>query len=306
MNRVTSVLVTSALFSFVTGTALARVEQPSMKDTMCGPGSHAVCGTTPVRSVPLGLSGYSPVSYLDDKRAEPGSPAISSGYQGVTYFFSTAKQRDTFIANPEKYLPAYGGTCAFGCSIDSDFVPDPTSFEIVDGRTTLFLKNEKVDAKALWDKGPGAAKAKADAYYAKRVAGRSRAYDGARNIGADGVALAGYSPVSYIEDNRPERGSPDFAVENHGVTYLLASADQVKAFKANPDRFEPQCGGWCAFGMAIEDKFPVDPASFKVVDGKLYMFLKNSNVDALALWNKGTQTEEIAKANKHWKKVSNK
>lgn len=304
MNTLSRSVASCATLALALCAALAHAEPSQMKDVQCSPGSHAAGEGTPVRTVAVGLAGYSPVSYLDDRKAEPGSPAISAEYQGTTYYFVSAKQRETFNASPEKYLPAYGGTCAFGCSVESTFVPDPTSFEIVDGRTTLFLKNEKVDAKALWNKDPVAAKAKADAFFAKAHEGKSLAYEGARNVGADGVALAGYSPVSYIENNRAERGRSEFSVVNHGITYFLTSAEQVKTFKANPDKYEPQCGGWCAFGMSVQDKFPIDPTKFKVVDGKLYLFLNNSNVDALSLWNKGSESEEIQKANAHWKKVS--
>jgi len=102
-------------------------------------------------TVRLGLGGYSPVSYLDRNKAEPGSPLHAAEHDGVTYFFTTDGQRRTFESNPEKYLPAYGGYCAFGCSVDSKFIPDPTSFEIIEGRTHLFLKNDEVDARALWN-----------------------------------------------------------------------------------------------------------------------------------------------------------
>ncbi|QNN22563.1 YHS domain protein [Planctomycetales bacterium ZRK34] len=114
----------------------------------------------------LGLAGYSPVSYLDERRAEPGSPRFSADHADVTYFFTSEKQRESFRADPHRYLPAYGGYCAFGCTIDSKFVPDPTQFKIVNGRTHLFLKNDKVDALKLWNQGDQAQlMRKADAYW---------------------------------------------------------------------------------------------------------------------------------------------
>lgn len=296
MTSFTQRFLSVALVAAVASTALAS--RPGMAPV------EPAAAAEPIRAISLGLAGYSPVSYLDERQAQPGNPAISAEHQGVTYFFTSDAQRQKFAANADKYLPAYGGTCAFGCSVNSTFVPDPTSFDVVDGRTVLFLKNDKVDAKSLWAKDPAAAKAKADAFYSSKLAKKSRAYIGARNLGADGVALAGYSPVSYIDDNKAQPGNPDFAVEHKNVTYFLTSAEQVTAFKANPDKYEPQCGGWCAYGMAVKDKFPIDPQKFKVIDGKLYIFLHNSGVDALALWNKGSDSEQIAKANAHWKKVS--
>lgn len=120
-------------------------------------------------TIRLGLSGYSPVSYLDRRRAEPGSPLYKAEHEGVTYFFTDARQVEIFKTAPHKYMPAYGGFCAFGCSVDSDFVPDPTSFEVIDGRTHLFLKNEEVDARTLWnDAEEREVRSKADAYWRSR------------------------------------------------------------------------------------------------------------------------------------------
>lgn len=122
--------------------------------------------TVTAYTIRLGVSGYSPVSYLTRSRAEPGSPLHRADHQGVTYFFTDTKQVKAFKADPERYLPAYGGFCAFGCSVDSKFVPDPTSFEVIDGRTHLFLNNEEVDAKQLWrDADEREARTKADAFW---------------------------------------------------------------------------------------------------------------------------------------------
>lgn len=132
----------------------------------------------------------------------------------------------------------------------------------------------------------------------------SRAYHGARNLTASGVAMQGYSPVSYLTEGRAEPGDARFRVEHEGVTYFLTSAEQVEQFEREPQRFAPAYGGWCAYGMAVQDKFPVDPTNFKVVDGKLLLFLRNDKVDALKLWNKGEEGENLRKAAAHWKKVS--
>ncbi len=130
----------------------------------------------------------------------------------------------------------------------------------------------------------------------------SRAYLHSYNLPGHGVALEGFSPVSYF-DGRAERGSALFAVEHDGVTYHLTDARQVAAFQRDPARFVPAFGGWCAFGMAVSDKFPVDPTSFQVVDGKLFLFLRNANIDARELWNQGDERELLEKANAHWAKV---
>lgn len=255
------------------------------------------------QTVVLGLQGYSPVSYIEHNRAEPGSPQFAAEYDGVTYFFTSAAQRQKFLRDAQRYLPAYGGWCAYGCAVNGKFTPDPTNFSIVDGRTHLFLRNEQIDTRTLWEKGDVAAlRGKADRFWKAQT--ESRAYSRARNLPASGVAIDGFSPVSYFTVGKAEPGDPRYQVEHNGATYFLTSDDQVKLFKANPDRYEPAFGGWCAFGMAVEDKFPVDPTKFKIVDGRLMLFLNNADVDALELWQKGDEAEFVRKADTHWKKVA--
>ena len=130
----------------------------------------------------------------------------------------------------------------------------------------------------------------------------SRAYLHHFNLPAHGVAIQGYSPVSYFE-GRAERGSAMFAVEHRGVTYHLTSAAQVATFQKNPARYEPAFGGWCATGMAVQDKFPIDPTSFKIVDDQIYLFLTNPGVDALEIWNGKDEAAMVRDAKAYWKKV---
>ncbi len=132
----------------------------------------------------------------------------------------------------------------------------------------------------------------------------SRAYLHSYNLPSSGVALEGYCPVAYFAVNKPVRGKPEFASTYNDVTYHLVSADAKKAFDRYPEKYIPAFGGWCAFGMSVQDKFPVDPTNFKIVNGRLMVFLRNNNIDALDLWNNGNESQLIAKADAHWKKVS--
>lgn len=100
------------------------------------------------------------------------------------------------------------------------------------------------------------------------------------------LAIGGYSPVSYFEKGCAELGSSRHAVEHGGRVYHLASAEQAEAFRASPDKFLPAHGGVCAYGVTVGETFPVDPTNFKVVDGRLLLFLKNDEVDARELWEK--------------------
>ena len=132
----------------------------------------------------------------------------------------------------------------------------------------------------------------------------SRAYLNNNNIPSSGVALEGYCPVAYFAVNKPVRGKAEFSADYNGVTYHFVNAEAKQVFQKNPSKYLPAYGGWCAFGMAIGDKFPVDPTNFKIVNGRLNLFLKNRNVDALKLWNQGNEKEQLRKATAHWQKVN--
>ena len=133
--------------------------------------------------------------------------------------------------------------------------------------------------------------------------GESHAYYHANNIPSHGVALEGYCPVAYFAVGKPLRGTPEYAASHEGVTYHFVSAEAKQEFLRKPEQYVPAYGGWCAFGMAVEDKFPVDPTQFKIVDGRLMLFLRNEDVDALELWNGKNEDELVRRADQHWRRV---
>lgn len=106
------------------------------------------------------------------------------------------------------------------------------------------------------------------------------------------VAIGGYSPVSYFERNRAERGSPQFAAEHEGKTYWLVSAEQKARFEADPRAFEPAFNAFCPFSLALGRKVAIDPTRFKIVEGKLLLFHNSAELDALEEWN--------LKGDEHW------
>lgn len=134
--------------------------------------------------------------------------------------------------------------------------------------------------------------------------GESRAYLHHYNLPSTGIALEGYCPVAYFAVNKPVRGKPEHASTYNGVTYHFVNADAKKAFDKSPQQYLPAYGGWCATGMAVGDKFPVDPRNFKIVNGRLMLFLKNKNVDALEIWNNNNEKEFTSKADAYWAKVT--
>ena len=98
----------------------------------------------------IALQGYSPVSYLDLGLAQKGNKSFKSDYKKVTYYFTSSKQKTTFDKNPAKYIPQYGGFCAFGTYAGAKFRIDPNKFLVNNGKYYLFLNNVELDAKQLW------------------------------------------------------------------------------------------------------------------------------------------------------------
>lgn len=131
----------------------------------------------------------------------------------------------------------------------------------------------------------------------------SRAYLHSYNLNSTGLAIEGYCPVSYFTDHKAVLGNPGHTSTYNGVDYRFASPSAKRTFDQNPERYLPAYGGWCAFGMAIQDKFPVDPTNFKIVDGRLMLFLRNTNVDAQARWNQGDEPGQVESADRHWQTV---
>jgi YHS domain-containing protein len=124
----------------------------------------------PVYSPFLGgaIRGYDPVAYFTEGRPLEGKRAFSLKWKGATWYFSSAKHRDMFQANPEKYAPQYGGYCAYAVSQGYTASIDPEAWKIVDGK--LYLNYSK-SVKELWEKDiPGHIK-HADRNWPKILAG---------------------------------------------------------------------------------------------------------------------------------------
>lgn len=110
--------------------------------------------TTPAWAVDVthstpGISGYDPVAYFTEGRPVKGSGYHVAEYQGVTYAFASKEHQRMFESNPAKYVPAYGGYCAYGVAVGKKFVSDPEAWKIVQGR--LYLNLDK-DIQSKWAK----------------------------------------------------------------------------------------------------------------------------------------------------------
>lgn len=89
-------------------------------------------------------------------------------------------------------------------------------------------------------------------------------------------AIRGYDPVAYFTLNKPVKGSAQFSTEWQGATWHFSSGANRDAFVAEPEKYAPQYGGYCAYGVAQGYTPETDPAAFKVLNNKLYLNLSKA------------------------------
>ncbi|MFA6084698.1 YHS domain-containing (seleno)protein [Mucilaginibacter sp.] len=124
------------------------------------------------------------------------------------------------------------------------------------------------------------------------------------NLDKNGLAIEGYDPVAYFTANKAMEGKKEITLVNNGVTYRFASAKDRELFKADPEKYLPQYGGWCAYAMgATGEKVSIDPETFKLVDGKLYLFYNQFFNNTKKSWNKD-EANLKAKADANWIKTN--
>lgn len=119
----------------------------------------------------------------------------------------------------------------------------------------------------------------------------------------DNVALSGYDPVSYFA-NKPIEGNKDINYTYKGVTYYFLTEKSKAAFKANPEKYEPQYGGWCAYALGKKDPdlMDADPETYKITNGKLYVFYNSFGVNTKKKWTKN-ESDMQQNADKNWNKI---
>ncbi|QNA43594.1 YHS domain-containing (seleno)protein [Lacibacter sediminis] len=118
-----------------------------------------------------------------------------------------------------------------------------------------------------------------------------------------GIAIQGYDAVAYFS-GKAIKGESSLAVIHQGIRYHFSSTANKEEFKKNPGKYEPQYGGWCAYAMgATGEKVEIDPETFKVLNGKLYLFYNKRFNNTLKTWNKDEQALK-AKADANWSKLS--
>jgi len=116
------------------------------------------------------------------------------------------------------------------------------------------------------------------------------------NLTFHGIAIQGYDPVAYFTENEAVPGNPEITASHDGAIYQFVSAGHKAAFEANPGKYAPQYGGYCAYGAAQGYNAPVEPDQFTIADGKLYL---NYNGDVRQRWNED-RGSYISKADAYW------
>ena len=116
-------------------------------------------------------------------------------------------------------------------------------------------------------------------------------------------AIRGYDPVAYFKSADAVKGKKEFSYNYENATWYFSSQENLEIFKANPEKYLPQYGGYCAYGTSDGDghKAPTQPDAWTVINGKLYF---NYNKKVQTLWLKDT-TELIRKADVNWPKIKN-
>ncbi|SHF62306.1 YHS domain-containing protein [Flavobacterium fontis] len=119
------------------------------------------------------------------------------------------------------------------------------------------------------------------------------------------LALQGYDPVAYFVQKKALKGKKEITATHEGVVYYFASQGNKDLFVKNPSAYEPQYGGWCAYAMGANgEKVEVDPQTFKIVNGKLFLFYNAYFNNTLKSWNKD-EANLNKKADASWKKFIN-
>ncbi|HUU51752.1 MAG TPA: YHS domain-containing (seleno)protein [Candidatus Heimdallarchaeota archaeon] len=116
------------------------------------------------------------------------------------------------------------------------------------------------------------------------------------NVDKKGIAIKGYDPVAYFTEGEPVKGSAEFQHEWNSAIWHFSSAEHRDMFKAEPEKYAPQYGGYCAYAVSQGKTANIDPDAWKIVDGKLYL---NLNKRIHRKWEKDI-LGYIKKADKNW------
>jgi len=213
--------------------------------------SEAESSKTP--RVEPALQGYSPASYLLDRKAIKGDEKYQTKFRGRTYFHSSEERKAAFEKDPDKYLPQLDGLCtvALGGSYGKRIPGDPQVFNIEDGKVYLFSSTR---AWRAYNGDPPR----------YRLTAEDRFYR---------PLLQGYCPVTYHEHNQARRGEERFTAVYDGKVFRFLDGALLQRFNEDPDKYMPAYDGHCATALAQKRQVQGNPEIFVIEGGRSYFFL---------------------------------
>jgi len=116
------------------------------------------------------------------------------------------------------------------------------------------------------------------------------------NKEGSGIAIKGYDPVAYFTQSKPVKGSAAFTYQWLNATWWFASAEDRDEFAHSPEKYAPQYGGYCAYGVSQGHTAPIDPEAWTIVEGKLYL---NYSKGVKKTWS-GAIPKHIEEADRNW------
>jgi YHS domain-containing protein len=117
----------------------------------------------------------------------------------------------------------------------------------------------------------------------------------------EGIAVKGYDLVSYF-NGKPTEGKASLTKPYNGATYQFQNESNLNAFNENPEKYMPEFGGYCSYSMGTSGELvDIDPETFKIIDGKLYLFYNAYFNNTLKKWDKD-EANFLKKANVNWNK----
>ncbi len=128
------------------------------------------------------------------------------------------------------------------------------------------------------------------------IPGQSAAAGAINTLGTEGVAIRGYDPVAYFTEGAPKKGEAEFTAEHEGAKWQFANAENKALFEADPAKYTPAYGGYCAYGVAQGYLVKIEPDAWSIRDGRLYL---NFDQSVQARWAE-KPVEYIAQADDQW------
>lgn len=115
-----------------------------------------------------------------------------------------------------------------------------------------------------------------------------------------GAVIEGYDVVSYFDD-KPTKGKKEFTATHDEVKFLFTTDKNLKKFKANPNKYIPQYGGWCAYALGKNnEKYSIDPKTYEIKDEKLYLFYNSWGINTFSKWKEEKPEQLRKQADQNW------